>query len=138
MSWLIDNKELVAGIVGFIWFIFWTWFRTTEWYRKSNAEQIEKGRQALEDLAKVAVNRTYQEKVKEIKDESVKAGGDGSVGDRAKEVQSYALSVLKQEATDVLKTKGVDVMAQFAESFIKAKIEEAYRAQKSEGMATKG
>jgi hypothetical protein len=132
MSWLLDHKETIIELAAFAWGLFWVWFRGTEWYRAHQGDKMEKARQLLEDVAKATVDRTYQEKVKDLKEK------DANLSDASEEIRDYAFSVFKDEATKAMANGGADLLKSFTEAFVKAKIEDAVRAAKTDGQAAKG
>jgi hypothetical protein len=108
---------LVSGLLGGIW----TFFRSTDLYRRAKERRFAKAVQALE----AGVEQTYRTYVKAIKD----AREDGKL---TEEEARVARQRARDAAIEFGRTQGVDVLgtlgAEFADLWISKLVQRAKRA----------
>ena len=99
MKFVLENWDAIIGILGGLLGLAWTFVRSSEWWAARKDQKAWRVARALEEVARVAVVSTYNNVVRDLKDNLVAENRTKLNKDEIRQIQDYALSVLKQEAT---------------------------------------
>ena len=135
-DFVLNNWDALLGILAGILSIVWTFIKGTDWWQRYKDKKAVKVTQALLDVAKVAVIRTYNEKVRHVKQEMAKAGRPKFTPEEIDTIQAYALTVLKDEAKQ-LPSQIAKIVLGLSDGKLKAVIEEQHKEVKAAGLAAK-
>ena len=127
MEFLTQNAEGVLALVSMVVGVIWALVKSSEWWQKRVRANYTSALEDIGRLAAATVERTYREKVKELKK-------DGELSEEDKrQVREYALKAFQEEGKELAQK----YIQKFGAGFIQSQIQERLEVVKSTGLVAK-